>query len=160
MNRALFPTDDIGIAAAQRASDASWLALRRLLWSDTPAKEHAREMAESLARGDCVLLEFDDSGVAVGLAEATKRHDYVNGTATSPVSFVEGVYVRESHRRRGIARALISGVASWAVEQGCSELASDALIQNLVSHAVFRALGFEETERVVYFRRLLPESRP
>jgi aminoglycoside 6'-N-acetyltransferase I len=35
------------------------------------------------------------------------------------------------------------------------ELASDADIANAVSHATHRALGFQETERVVYFRKVL-----
>jgi aminoglycoside 6'-N-acetyltransferase I len=34
-------------------------------------------------------------------------------------------------------------------------LASDALLDNGASHAMHRALGFEETERVVFFRKPL-----
>jgi aminoglycoside 6'-N-acetyltransferase I len=35
------------------------------------------------------------------------------------------------------------------------ELASDALLDNNGSHAMHEALGFTETERVVYFRKAL-----
>jgi aminoglycoside 6'-N-acetyltransferase I len=58
-------------------------------------------------------------------------------------------------RRRGIARALVESVTDWALQQGCSELASDSLLDSFAAHAAHRALGFEETERVVYFRRAL-----
>ena len=43
----------------------------------------------------------------------------------------------------------------WARARGCRELASDALIDNEISQRTHRALGFRETERVVYFTRPL-----
>jgi aminoglycoside 6'-N-acetyltransferase I len=58
-------------------------------------------------------------------------------------------------RRRGVARALVDSVVAWALGEGLSELASDSLIDNIPAHAAHRALGFGETERVVYFRRPL-----
>nr|WP_241823604.1 GNAT family N-acetyltransferase [Sphingomonas sp. Sph1(2015)] len=48
--------------------------------------------------------------------------------------------------------ALVAAVADWGRAQGCSEFASDAELENVDSHAMHRALGFVETERVVYFR--------
>jgi len=92
---------------------------------------------------------------AVGLAEAALRRDYVNGAESSPVAFLEGLYVTPAERGKGIARSLVQEVMRWARERGCTELASDALLDNTASHAVHRALGFEETERVVFFRRRL-----
>ncbi len=101
------------------------------------------------------FLAFDANGRAIGLAEAALRHDYVNGTETSPVGFLEGWYVAPEWRFRGIGRALVEAVAQWAQAQGCAELASDALLENDESHAAHAGCGFEETERVVYFRRRL-----
>jgi aminoglycoside 6'-N-acetyltransferase I len=71
------------------------------------------------------------------------------------VGFVEGVYVVREWRRRGIARQLFEAIADWARARGCRELASDALIDNEISQRTHRALGFRETERVVYFTRRL-----
>ena len=96
-----------------------------------------------------------DAGKAVGLAEAAVRTDYVNGTETSPVAFLEGLYVVPDARGKGIGRSLVEAVARWGKERGCTELASDAALENAASHAMHRALGFEETERVVFFRRRL-----
>ena len=79
----------------------------------------------------------------------------MNGTETSPVGFVEGVYVIPGWRRRGIARQLFEAIADWARANGCRELASDALIDNEISQRAHRSLGFRETERVVYFTRRL-----
>jgi len=110
-------------------------------------------MADILRRGDCVRLAFLTPDSTAGFVEASKRVDYVNGTSSSPVAFLEGLYVDPISRRKGVARALVAEVDRWACAEGCSELASDSLVENLVAHAAHRALGFEETERVVYFRR-------
>ena len=64
---------------------------------------------------------------------------------------------RPECRRRGVARALVDAIVDWARGEGLSEFASDALLDNTVSHAMHAALGFAETERVVYFRRALTE---
>jgi aminoglycoside 6'-N-acetyltransferase I len=100
------------------------------------------------------FVAYSDANPA-GLAEAALRSDYVNGTHSSPVAFLEGIYVHPDARRRGVAAKLVEAVGRWARECGCSELASDALLENEASHALHRALGFEETERVVFFRKPL-----
>ena len=135
------------------ATDLAWLLLRLRLWPDGTESEHLRYMADALARGHCVRLASAPDGFAVGFVEASQRVDYVNGTSTSPVAFLEGLYVEPSARRKGVARALVAEVERWAAAQGCSELASDSPIENVMAHATHRALGFEERERVVYFRR-------
>ena len=145
------------IAAATAADIADWVLLRQALWPDTGVDEHGAEIAEALAapdRGLNLILRLAD-GAAVGFAEASLRHDYVNGCDSSPVAFLEGIYVAPPFRRRGLARQLVAAVEAWAAAQGCTELASDALLDNLASQQMHGALGFEETQRVVYFRKKL-----
>lgn len=130
-----------------------WLAMRVLLWPDNDAgrPEEARRILDN---PDAVtFLAFD--GQAVGFAEATLRHDYVNGCETSPVGFLEGLYVREGWRRQGVARALCQAVEGWTRQRGCRELASDTWLDATQSQRMHQRLGFSETERVVYFRKVL-----
>jgi aminoglycoside 6'-N-acetyltransferase I len=61
-------------------------------------------------------------------------------------------------RRRGVARSLVNAVVTWARGEQCRELASDSLLANTESHAAHGALGFDETERVVYFRMDIPDA--
>ena len=143
------------LAPPPGSDDRAWLGLRIALWPDGSEAEHLSAMAETLARGHYVRLALTPSGSAVGFVEASRRVDYVNGTTSSPVAFLEGLYVAPGARRRGAARALVDSVVTWALQQGLSELASDSLIDNVAAHAAHRALGFEETERVAYFRRPL-----
>jgi aminoglycoside 6'-N-acetyltransferase I len=141
------------IAPPASFSDAKWLLLRARLWPHVTEPDHLREMGDVLARGHFVRLALEAHDSAVGFVEASKRVDYVNGTSSSPVVFLEGLYVEPASRRKGVARALIDEVERWALAERCSELASDSPLENVAAHAAHLALGFEETERVVYFRR-------
>ena len=135
---------------------AGWAVLRAALWPDQDAERHREELAETLAAANdrnfaCVAMT--DEGDCIGFAEAALRSDYVNGCETSPVVFLEGIFVVEPHRRSGIARMLCRSVEAWGRASGCSEFASDAAIDNAASLALHLALGFVETERVVFFRK-------
>jgi aminoglycoside 6'-N-acetyltransferase I len=134
-----------------------WLDMRLALWPDASADEHRAYMAISLAQPErfLQLMMYDERRQPLGFIEGSIRNDYVNGTASSPVGFVEGVYVAPASRRKGIARQLYAAIGDWAKARGCRELASDALVDNEVSQRAHRALGFRETERVVYFTRIL-----
>lgn len=100
-----------------------------------------------------MVIAVSAKGEALGFAEAAKRHDYVNGCDTSPVLFLEGIYVVPDMRRQGIARALCTSIEQWGTAHGCEEFASDAAIDNVDGQTLHRALGFDETERVVFFRK-------
>jgi aminoglycoside 6'-N-acetyltransferase I len=147
----------ISIKRGTRSDLEDWIALRHALWPDA-AEQEIRLDAEGLVNGSrrsAFFLALTVSQEAVGFAEVRLRTDYVNGCDTSPVAFLEGIYVRPNWRRRGIARRLSEAVEAWAGAIGCLELASDALLENNGSHQMHTALGFEETERVVFYRKLL-----
>jgi aminoglycoside 6'-N-acetyltransferase I len=129
--------------------------MRLALWPDADPDELRAEAVNWNTATGIALIAFDDEDRAVGMAEASLRRDYVNGTESSPVGFLEAWYVDAGHRGRGVGRALVAAVEDWTRAQGCSELASDALLGNAASHAAHAACGFEETERVVYFRKPL-----
>jgi aminoglycoside 6'-N-acetyltransferase I len=135
-----------------------WARLRQALWPGNPLSNHADEVMAMLSRTSDTELAFVaevTSGALAGFAEASLRHDYVNGCSSSPVLFLEGVYVEPRFRRQGIGGALIKAVRARGKAMGCTEFASDASINNLQSHSFHKALGFEETERVVFFHQLL-----
>ena len=136
-----------------------WLTLRQALWPHCTPAEHRAEMIRFCADADrfAQFIFYAPSGDALGFTEAAVRTDHVNGTSASPVPFLEGIYVLPSARRKGIARALFEAVEQWGRELGYAEVASDALLDNEVSHAMHRALGFRETQRVVFFAKPLAD---
>lgn len=134
-----------------------WAALRYALWTWDTIEDHADEANQRYLAGhpERLALVVLEDGQVIAFAEAGLRRDYVEGCETSPVVFLEGIYVAPEFRKRGIAQALAKTVAEWGRGKGCSEFASNALIDNTDSHAFHAALGFEETERVVFFRKEL-----
>ena len=135
-----------------------WVRMRTALWPGDP-DEH-RAAAERFFAGHRhepaeVLLALDDEGQAVGFAELSIRN-IVDSCDSERVAYLEGWYVDPSVRRRGVGAALIAGAERWGVQQGCKEFGSDSLLDNETSHQAHRALGFEETGRVVNFRKDLP----
>jgi aminoglycoside 6'-N-acetyltransferase I len=146
-----------GVRPATLADAPAWGAMRLALWPDEGDVAAPTELAQAIdaTRDAVAFLACDADGAAIGFAEATLRRDYVNGTGSSPVGFLEGWYVAPDWRGRGVGRGLVTAVERWSHERGCIELASDALLDNARSHAAHAACGFEETERVVYFRKPL-----
>ena len=136
------------------ADTPAWRTFRVALWPD--GDSHAADIARLLERADMVaFMAVAETGDPAGFAEASLRHDYVNGCETSPVCFLEGIYVAPAHRKTGVARALSDAVENWGRQKGCSEYASDALAENIASWHMHIALGFDEAERIVVFHKKL-----
>lgn len=137
--------------------DVDWLTLRSEFIPEEPvAAQRAflrRFIDDSFAF--CAFVARDPVQGLLGFAEVSVRTDFVNGCKYRPALFLEGIFTRPGHRGRGIARALCEAAAEWGRERGCREFASDVYIDDGRSLAAHRGLGFEETERVVYFRKPL-----
>ena len=108
------------------------------------------------AEAACFLAE--DGEAAVGFAQCQLRHDYVEGTKTSPVGYLEGIYVVPSCRHRGFARALLRACENWAEEMGCTEFASDCELTNSDSYAFHKSMGFAEANRIICFTKTLSDE--
>ena len=134
--------------------------MRMKLWPDASKNEHLKEMSEFLEQPDrySQLIALSSAGMPIGFAEGGIRHEYVNGTSSSPVVYLEGIFVHENTRQQNVARQLASEIEKWGKSKGCLEFASDADLDNDISQKFHRAIGFEETERVVYFRKSLSEK--
>ena len=121
-----------------------------LLWPHHTPEEMASDFAKTMADPHSVFFLALD-GEAVGFAQCGLRRDYVEGTETSPVGYLEGIFVKKSHRGRGCARELLAACKNWARTQGCSEFASDCELDNEMSLAFHLATGFVEAGRIICF---------
>ena len=75
--------------------------------------------------------------------------------------YLEGWFVDEPYRGRGVGRALLNAVEQWAVSEGYTQLASDAEIENASSIRLHQLAGFSEVGRTVHFLKpLLPKTEP
>jgi aminoglycoside 6'-N-acetyltransferase I len=132
-----------------------WARLREALWPGSLAEHEAetRRYFEQTLRLPVVFVAEAD-GRLVGFLELDYRK-YAPGCSASPVPFIEGWFVEPESQGRGIGRALIEAAEAHARAAGHQEIASDAEAENADGIAAHRALGYEEIERVVCFRKSL-----
>src|SRR5689334_6797827 len=145
------------IEACTSVEHVGWLQLREALWPHCSPSAHLAEMRSFLAQPErfaqCVF--YAEPQVAVGFIEASLRYDYVPGTESSPVAFLEGIYVAPAARCRGVAAQLVAEIERSARARWCGELASDTQLENVTSQQVHATLGFHEAELFVCFARSL-----
>ena len=144
--------------AEHRDCDA-WTAMRQALWPDAEAHELASDARRFFDRPhERVFLNqvfvAEQRGAIIGMLELSLR-SIADGCATSPVPYIEGWFVAESARRQGIGTALVRAAEAWARGNGFTEIASDVLIENHASERAHLALGFEEVDRMISFRKPL-----
>ena len=125
------------------------------LWPDHTVEEMRTEFAEILAKPDAAYFLAYAEDMPIGFAQCQLRHDYVEGTASSPVGYLEGIYVVEESRKYGIARELLSACETWAKGKGCLEFASDCELSNTQSLQFHLKAGFEEANRIICFTKKL-----
>lgn len=142
------------------ADRAAWLRMRASLWPDESAAELARQSDAFLAGAgpdvsllNAVLVSQDAAGQLTGFVELFVRNLAEGCTGAAP--YVEGWYVEPGARGRGVGAALMQAAENWARAQGFEELGSDTPLANEASQLAHRALGFEEVERIVHFRKSL-----
>lgn len=129
----------------------AYQALREKLWPDCSDADND----SWFARGDATTFVAErENGSLCGFVEVGSR-PYAEGCESSPVGYIEGWWVDADVREQGIGRALIDAAEQWARAKGYSEMASDALLENSISHSAHRALGYAEVERLVTFRKSL-----
>jgi aminoglycoside 6'-N-acetyltransferase I len=141
-------------------SDRSELAnMRALLWPDTLLEENLQELDHTISRGvigtlpAAILVAHDEDGTLIGFLEVDLRSHADGCNPARPVGFVEGWFVHEMFRGRGVGRELMLAAEDWARSQGCLEMASDTWIDNEGSQRAHEALDFEVVDRCVHYRK-------
>lgn len=140
-------------ATEETAEKAAELAL--LLWPSHTLEELKEEICSLLTKQDALVLLAFCGETAVGYAQCQLRRDYVEGTSSSPVGYLEGIFVREKYRGKGIARRLLDSCEGWAKQCGCQEFASDCELENVQSLDFHLACGFSEANRIICFQKRL-----
>ena len=123
------------------------------LWPDHTVEEMRAEFADMITKPDTAFFLAYADETAVGFAQCQLRHDYVEGTDSSPVGYLEGIYVADGYRKQGVAKELLSACEIWAKSIGCTEFASDCELENTQSLQFHLNVGFEEVNRIICFTK-------
>lgn len=126
------------------------------LWDGHEKNALCEEFFHILHSPDAAVFVAEEQKKLCGFAQCQLRRDYVEGASSSPTGYLEGIYVKASCRRQGVATALLRRCECWAQEKGCKEFASDCALDNVDSAAFHMRSGFCETARLICFIKQLP----
>lgn len=140
-------------AVLEDAKTVAGLAIQ--MWESNTMEGLTEEFYEYIKMENCAVFLALLDGLVIGFAKCGLRHDYVEGTDTSPVGYLEGIFVTEEYRNRGAAKAMLEVCQEWAKERGCTEFASDCELVNEDSLKFHLKMGFEEANRIICFTKKL-----
>lgn len=127
----------------------AWAGLCNGLWPH----HSVEEMIDGFNGGQYTneyLYKIDNE--YVGFISLSLRNEYVEGkTDSKPVGYLEGIYVKPKFRRKGIAVKLVEFAKEWALDNGCSMLASDCELENDASRNFHKVVGFTEEAIIIHF---------
>jgi len=151
----------IEIRSAELSDLDQLAAMCEALWAKSSAEEHAQELKlilagkAALTMPIAIFVAVATSGRLAGFVEVDLRSHADGCNPSQPVGYIEGWYVAEDHRRRGIGKKLLTAAEEWARGYKCMEIASDALINNDLSQRAHESLGYEVVDRCVHYRKKL-----
>lgn len=131
------------------------VALALELWPDHTPAGLKGELSPLILGDDGAVFLLMLDGRPCGFAQCQLRRDYAEGTSTSPVGYLEGLYIRPEYRGGGWGRVLVRHCEAWAREKGCDEFASDCELDNIGSLAFHLKSGFSEAGRIICFVKRL-----
>ncbi len=129
------------------------ISIVKKLFINSDIDELKKEFMQYLEKNDTVIYVCYLENEIIAFAQCQLRYDYVEGTNSSPVGYLEGIYVDSMYRKQGIATKLLEKCEKWSHEKGCTEFASDCELNNRVSFNFHLRAGFEEANRIICFRK-------
>ena len=123
------------------------------MWESHTVEDLTKIFCEQIRKEKNIIFLAISKEHIVGFAQCGLRHDYVEGTNSSPVGYLEGIFVQEEYRKQGFAKQLLNYCEKWAKEKGCSEFASDCELDNEISRQFHKNLGFDEANRIICFTK-------
>ncbi len=123
------------------------------LWPDAIWEDEVNFCQDVLRGNKYHFYLLKDDKRYVGFILLSLRHEHVEGAESSPVAYVEGIYIRDGYKRKGLGHMLIQKAEEWARTKGCSQLGSDVEIGNDRSIAFHEKMGFNEENRIVCYMK-------
>lgn len=105
-------------------------------------------IAENLERGRSTLFAADNGSQLLGF---TQLYPALCSVDLVDYFVLYDLYVIETARRQGIARALMDAASEWAKKQGAARLDLETARDNAPGQALYRELGYELDEVFLKF---------
>jgi GNAT superfamily N-acetyltransferase len=133
-------------------SDASRISeLASQLGYTVSAEDIAATLAQHAHHSDSrVIVAVDGASVVGWTTFRIARHIH-----SDPAVEISGFVVDQEQRRRGIGKAMMAFVESWAIEEGTPRVRLNANIKRKEAHRFYEALGFKKIKEQIAFQKEL-----
>ena len=129
----------------------AWITLSDKLFKDTNKDELQKDYHQMMSSEKHRNILVKNKQTFIGFIDISIRTEYVEGASSSPIGYIEGIYIEAQFRKMGIARKLIKLAEDWFVEKGCKEVGSDTWDWNKDAQEFHKRLGFKEEDVLVHF---------
>ena len=115
--------------------------LAKELWMEHSIEELEKEFWEYLTSKNVSIFIAYENQIPIAFVQVSLRYEYVEGTTTSPVAYLEGIFVKNDYRNQGIGTSII-----------CDILKQYAVVylwvykKNYKAIRLYKRLGFEVSE--------------
>lgn len=134
-----------------------WREMALKLFKDYPAEDIERGLKAILKKSNQQTFMAKEAGITAGFVSTSLRVDYVEGSTTSPVGYVDMIFVKETFRKHGLAKKLFEQAEEWAKEQGCTEMGSDTWLWNTDAQQFHEKIGFRKEDVLVHYIKTIKE---
>ena len=120
----------------------------RQFYSQPTDVMRARDYLQArMTLGESVVLVAERAGQVVGF---TQLYPIFSSVRTARTWLLNDLFVAESARRFGVARALLDAAANFAREEGAAGLMLETTRDNGPARALYRAAGWHEDDTQWY----------
>ena len=128
-----------------------FLEMGLALWPDCSKEALAIEFPKFIIGPNRAGFICRENGQSIGFVAMTLRFDYVPQAKISPVGYMEGIYIKEGHRKQGIAKKLCEAGEKWVKSKGIGRVGSDTWDWNRDSIEFHKKLGYIQGDTLVHF---------
>jgi len=138
-----------------RTLGPEWIGDVRSLWTEAglSIRPDGRDAPEAMTR------ELEETGsFLLGAFDSEELIGVILGTDDGRKGWLNRLAVKPSHRRRGVARALVRRCEKIFKERGRGMVAGLIEEGNFASFALYDALGYGTRRDIVYLRKMFDPS--
>ena len=144
---------EIGVELATTTDDARSIASIISEKSGERFDDVFARIDNEMRRRRCRFLTASIDGKVVGGVQMSFRREYVEGTTTSPVAYIESISIDDDYRDMGCTKALVRACEAYASMCGCHEIATDCSVSDESAREFLSSIGFDEVRQVSCFVR-------
>jgi GNAT superfamily N-acetyltransferase len=109
-------------------------------------------MQERFQKNDSTVFVARDDGLMVGY---TQLFPSFSSVSMKRVWILNDLFVQEAHRKKGVAKLLMSAAENFARETGAVRIILSTQVSNIAAQSLYESLGYAELEGWVQLSRYL-----